>query len=99
MLASTRTQGLLITFIELIKNPRYNFWAHEFTRCTPDIERLFKSVAASCMGPGAAAAAAAAGGKPLDDGTGGAGLGLPGGDLGVGQPGQGQGKDALGARG
>eukprot|EP00798_Chlamydomonas_sp_ICE-L_P003954 gene3954-14033_t len=43
--------GLLITFIELIKNPRYNFWSHEFTRCAPDIERLFKSVANSCMGP------------------------------------------------
>jgi len=24
--------GLLITFIELIKNPRYNFWSHSFTR-------------------------------------------------------------------
>ena len=43
--------GLLITFIELIKNPRYNFWSHDFTRCAPDIERLFKSVANSCMGP------------------------------------------------
>ena len=37
--------GLLITFIELIKNPRYNFWGHSFTRCAPDIERLFESVA------------------------------------------------------
>lgn len=44
-------QGLLITFIELIKNPRYNFWSHEFTRCSPDIERLFKNVANSCIGP------------------------------------------------
>ena len=43
--------GLLITFIELIKNPRYNFWAHPFTRCAPEIERLFDSVARSCMGP------------------------------------------------
>ena len=40
--------GLLITFIELIKNPRYNFWAHPFTRCAPEIERLFESVARSC---------------------------------------------------
>lgn len=31
--------GLLITFIELIKNPRYNFWNHSFTRCAPEIER------------------------------------------------------------
>lgn len=43
--------GLLITFIELIKNPRYNFWSHSFTRCAPEIERLFESVARSCMGP------------------------------------------------
>jgi CCR4-NOT transcription complex subunit 1 len=50
--------GLLITFIELIKNPRYNFWQHGFTRCAPEIERLFESVARSCMGPNAAAAAA-----------------------------------------
>jgi len=43
--------GLLISFIELIKNPRYNFWNHSFTRCAPEIERLFESVARSCMGP------------------------------------------------
>jgi CCR4-NOT transcription complex subunit 1 len=41
--------GLLITFIELIKNQRYNFWSRPFTRCTPEIERLFISVARSCM--------------------------------------------------
>jgi CCR4-NOT transcription complex subunit 1 len=41
--------GLLITFIELIKNPRYNFWDRAFTRCSPEIERLFISVARSCM--------------------------------------------------
>lgn len=42
--------GLLITFIELIKNPRYNFWNYSFTRCAGEIERLFESVARSCMG-------------------------------------------------
>ncbi|XP_028124088.1 CCR4-NOT transcription complex subunit 1-like [Camellia sinensis] len=26
---------LLITFIELIKNPKYNFWCRSFTRCAP----------------------------------------------------------------
>lgn len=40
--------GLLITFIELIKNPRYAFWSHAFTRAAPEIERLFESVARSC---------------------------------------------------
>jgi len=43
--------GLLITFIELIKNPRYNFWNHSFTHCAQEIERVFESVARSCMGP------------------------------------------------
>ncbi|VDM37677.1 unnamed protein product [Toxocara canis] len=42
--------GLLITFIELIKNPNYGFWKHEFVRCAPEIERLFQSVANSCIG-------------------------------------------------
>ena len=54
--------GLLITFIELIKNPRYSFWSHAFTRVAPEIERLFESVARSCMGP--QVAVAAAGGPP-----------------------------------
>lgn len=44
--------GLLITFIELIKNPRYSFWSHRFTHCAQEIERVFESVARSCMGPG-----------------------------------------------
>lgn len=42
--------GLLITFIELIKNPRYKFWNHGFTRCAPEIERVFEYVARSCLG-------------------------------------------------
>eukprot|EP00475_Leptophrys_vorax_P010508 TRINITY_DN17089_c0_g3_i1.p1 TRINITY_DN17089_c0_g3~~TRINITY_DN17089_c0_g3_i1.p1 ORF type:complete len:1415 (-),score=395.30 TRINITY_DN17089_c0_g3_i1:74-4294(-) len=41
--------GLLITFIELIKNPKYSLLEHEFTRCAPEIESLFESVARSCM--------------------------------------------------
>ncbi|KAK6926414.1 CCR4-NOT transcription complex subunit 1, domain 4, partial [Dillenia turbinata] len=48
--------GLLITFIELIKNPRYNFWNQSFTRCAPEIEKLFESVSRSCGGP-----------KPVDE--------------------------------
>ncbi|GAB2271046.1 hypothetical protein Dimus_005896 [Dionaea muscipula] len=57
--------GLLITFIELIKNPRYNFWSRSFTRCAPEIEKLFESVSRSCGGP-----------KPVNDGMVGSG-GLP----------------------
>eukprot|EP01130_Rhizamoeba_saxonica_P016258 TRINITY_DN7482_c0_g1_i1.p1 TRINITY_DN7482_c0_g1~~TRINITY_DN7482_c0_g1_i1.p1 ORF type:complete len:2042 (-),score=367.44 TRINITY_DN7482_c0_g1_i1:55-5421(-) len=36
--------GLLITFIELIKNPTYHFWSRNFTHCAPEIERLFQQV-------------------------------------------------------
>jgi len=50
--------GLLITFIELIKNPQYEFSRQPFTNCAPEIARLFDSVTRSCMpakddGPGA----------------------------------------------
>ena len=38
---------LLTTFVALIKDPRYGFWSHSFTKCAPDIERLFESVARS----------------------------------------------------
>uniref|UniRef100_A0A1J3EG21 CCR4-NOT transcription complex subunit 1 n=1 Tax=Noccaea caerulescens TaxID=107243 RepID=A0A1J3EG21_NOCCA len=49
--------GLLITFIELIKNPRYGFWKQAFIRCAPEIEKIFESVARSCGGL-----------KPVDEG-------------------------------
>lgn len=40
--------GLLVTFVELLKNNKYNFWqGHEFVHCSPEIERLFKSVTSS----------------------------------------------------
>ena len=42
----------MITFIELIKNVRYRFWTYSFTRCAPEIERVFDTVARSCMGNG-----------------------------------------------
>jgi CCR4-NOT transcription complex subunit 1 len=40
--------GLLITFIELIRNPKYSFWEHKsFINSSPEIERLFQNVAKS----------------------------------------------------
>jgi len=44
--------GLLVTFIELIKNQRYGFWNYPFTRCATEIEKVFESVARSCMPAG-----------------------------------------------
>lgn len=46
--------GLLITFIELIKNPKYAFWKKGFTRSAPEIEKVFESIARSCIGQNAA---------------------------------------------
>ncbi|KAK9148278.1 hypothetical protein Scep_007035 [Stephania cephalantha] len=43
--------GLLITFIELIKNPRYNFWSRSFTRIAPEIETIFEHVSRQVGGP------------------------------------------------
>ena len=54
--------GLLVTFIELIKNQRYGFWNYPFTRCATEIEKVFESVARSCMPPGAQQSTVAAGG-------------------------------------
>lgn len=48
--------GLLITFIELIKNSKYQFWTHPFTRCATEIEKVFENVARSCMLPGSVTA-------------------------------------------
>ena len=36
--------GLLITFIDLIKNPTYKFWSHEFVHCAPEIEKYVLSM-------------------------------------------------------
>jgi CCR4-NOT transcription complex subunit 1 len=41
--------GLLVTFLELIKNPVHGFWARPFIKIAPEIERLFNSVARSCL--------------------------------------------------
>lgn len=47
--------GLLITFIELIKNAKYSFWRKAFIRSAPEMERVFESIARSCLGPSYAA--------------------------------------------
>jgi CCR4-NOT transcription complex subunit 1 len=41
--------GLLITFIELIKNPVYKFWSHEFVHCAPEIEKCVFSINHDCI--------------------------------------------------
>ena len=41
--------GLLVAFIELIKNPRFNFWSHSFTHSSPEVEKVLETVARSCI--------------------------------------------------
>jgi len=41
--------GLFITFIELIKNPKYRFWELGITASAPEIEHLFEAVARSFL--------------------------------------------------
>lgn len=43
--------GLLTTFVELLKNPDYNFWNYSFVTCAPEIEDLFQNVSKHCMAP------------------------------------------------
>ncbi|KAJ2895113.1 CCR4-NOT core subunit cdc39, partial [Coemansia aciculifera] len=39
--------GLLVTLIELLRNPYYAFWTHEFTQRSPQIVEILKAVAKS----------------------------------------------------
>ncbi len=41
--------GVMVTFIELVKNPSHRFWEYPFTRVTPDIERVFQAISRSCL--------------------------------------------------
>jgi CCR4-NOT transcription complex subunit 1 len=42
--------GLLITMIELVKNPRYEFLKKPFTHSTPDIENFYEKISKNFMG-------------------------------------------------
>jgi hypothetical protein len=47
-----RYRGLLITFIELIKNTRYKFWliSSHWRAASKDVERLFDSISRLSVG-------------------------------------------------
>jgi len=36
--------GALVTFIELLRNPKYDFWTKEFIRVAPEVTVLLDSV-------------------------------------------------------
>uniref|UniRef100_A0AC35UCG6 Not1 domain-containing protein n=1 Tax=Rhabditophanes sp. KR3021 TaxID=114890 RepID=A0AC35UCG6_9BILA len=39
--------GLLVTFIELIRNTEYRFWEYDFVNCAPELKRLLRCVSNS----------------------------------------------------
>ena len=41
--------GLMITFMELIRNPEYRFWNQGLVKSSPEIEKMFETVAKSCL--------------------------------------------------
>ncbi|TMW60361.1 hypothetical protein Poli38472_000403 [Pythium oligandrum] len=42
--------GLLVTFIELIRNKSYKFWEQEYLECSSEIKEVFDDVARTCLG-------------------------------------------------
>ncbi|KAE9361601.1 CCR4-NOT transcription complex subunit 1 [Phytophthora fragariae] len=50
--------GLLVTFIELIRNKSYKFWEQDYLECSSEIKEVFDDVARTCLGatPGASGA-------------------------------------------
>lgn len=46
--------GLLVTFIELIRNKSYRFWEQEYLECSSEIKEVFDDVARTCLGNSAA---------------------------------------------
>lgn len=42
--------GLLVTFIELIRNKSYKFWEQDYLECSSEIKEVFDDVARTCLG-------------------------------------------------
>lgn len=41
--------GALVTFIELLRNPKYDFWSKEFIRIAPEVTLLLESVSSNAL--------------------------------------------------
>ncbi|XP_068117639.1 CCR4-NOT transcription complex subunit 1-like isoform X2 [Hyperolius riggenbachi] len=42
--------GVMVTFTELVRNPAFNLWKHNFVHCSPESEKLFLTAAQNCIG-------------------------------------------------
>ena len=36
--------GVMVTFIELLRNPKYEFWSYDFIHVTPEISLIMENV-------------------------------------------------------
>ena len=41
--------GLMVTFLEIIRNEKFSFWAESFINRSPEIRNLFSSIAKTCL--------------------------------------------------
>lgn len=41
--------GLMITFMELIRNPEYRFWQQSIIKSSHEVQKMFETVAKSCL--------------------------------------------------
>lgn len=41
--------GLLVTFVELVKNAHYKFWEYRFTFSSPEVQHLLRTLTQSCL--------------------------------------------------
>jgi CCR4-NOT transcription complex subunit 1 len=39
----------MITFMELIRNPEYRFWSQSIIKSSPEVQKMFETVAKSCL--------------------------------------------------
>lgn len=41
--------GILVTYIELVKNAHYKFWEYRFTHATPEVEAILRTLTQTCL--------------------------------------------------
>lgn len=41
--------GLLVTYVELVKNAHYKFWEYRFTFATPEVQHLLRTLTQTCL--------------------------------------------------
>lgn len=70
MTARPHPWGLIVTMMELVKNPEYGLWELEWMKAAPEVERMFYQLSAQGSGMGGAVTSGVGAGAPgLGDGS------------------------------